>query len=297
VSTDKKNKDKELLIDGVEPERNEDNRSGKEEEEDFGETQELNAVVNMIKASLSEECPNLPDKCSLLKEVFEKADDKILVKTSDEETQTTLQETLRADSNNAVALGDACDRIIAGHTVIPSVDEADENLIQICRMIHSSFAEPRLGEIKKRAILKDVFSHRKQIKAAHEKPQGSQKPSAGKRTLFASLDTRARLLGAAALAAGLAALVFTWSLRRFDEPSLHKGSPINRTKRSQQRIARMIPRPFPAEQTFTHRMELLYKERLQANREDLINRSCDFIVVRLSEQYSVCAAEIGRSPK
>lgn len=314
MSTDKRNKDEELLINGVESEPNEDNRSGEEEREKregrevFSETQELNAMVSMIKASLSEECPNLPDKNSFLKEVFEKANDKIPVETDDEEARKSLQ------------LGDTCDKMIGGHPVARSVGDEDETLISICRMIHSSFAEPRLGEIKKRAILKEVFSLRKQIETSHEKPQPPQKTPAEKSTLFGSLDTKAWLLGAAALAAGLAALVFTWSLRRFDDQSVHNGRPLNRKERSQKRIARMIPGPFPAEQTFTHRMELLYGERLQANREALIrvnskeaHRTISSLpadssgieavasgieaVSRLNEQYSVCAADIGRSPK
>ncbi len=250
------------------------NESVDVEENGDGGGFEEKAFAEMIKWSLQEKCPEVPDREGLLEEVFESH--KSIVLDYDEE-----------ETNSAGLLGDSCDSMICGQGAAPTTGRGEQDeLLSVCRMIHSSFAESSLGEVRRRVLLKplfDAYADRKNRREECEAdvPSGSSIPSGssvrsaveeGGRTGRKSFHNRAWAVGAVALAAGFAALLWTWNVRRFDDPARAGDVLEERIETPRLRVARMIPGPFPSDQTSTDRIDLLYSERLSTYRHGLVGK-------------------------
>lgn len=228
---------------------------------DTESAQELAETVTMLKASLSQTKIALPDKQNLLEDVFARA--------------AEVKQHSSVQRDRAQALGDMVDALLdptAQHSGKQPLAEIQE-LAMLCRMIHSAATTPALGYTTRRRLLETVTAQAAQpslrvaarAQTAAAPPQAAPTPAA---------STRARnvwMWTATALAAGLAAMVVALAVHRFAPPSTEtpkQPSLIRKTAR--QRIAHLVPGPFPPQQSATDRADLLYSDRLHAHRFQMI---------------------------
>lgn len=252
MKDERKKNGPEVEPDGSESVDVEENRTDRNLEE--------KEVTGMIKWALVEECPEVPDREGLLEEVFEAA------KKPDGDVWV---DDANADEIKAASfLGDFCDTMICGYGGEPAVSGEQRELVSVCRMIHSSFTESNLGEVRQRALFKSFFDATGAgAGVAGNRARAGRVSDVGRK----SVHTGGWAVGGLALAAGLAALVWTWSTRRFDDPASRGVLSKERTASRYMQVAKMIPGPFPSDQTSTDRIDLLYGERLSVYRHDLIS--------------------------
>lgn len=227
-------------------------------------------AAEMIRASFSEEEIPVPDKEGLLTEVFGQARSESEGESPDERLRDEAAE-LSHGVDTMLSLLGGDEQARPGEI---------EELLAVCRMIHASHAPPTLGTFRRRRVLEEAFGERGRRKESTEETTATSAESVerahpvsgGKDDGEPSLISEPRLRNtwawaATAVAAGLAAVVVTLAVRRSGDPAGER-QPVDRDAR--RRIARLIPGPFPPDQSATRRAEILYSERLHAHRFRLL---------------------------
>ena len=244
------------------------------EKEGWGEEDELSgeeaAAVAMLKWSLEEECPTLPDRDALLAEVFLAGGREVPKSMLDQGSKVEVDAEAEADDEGleekARVLGEACDALLAGRRAERLADEGLAELLASCVMIHSTGAEQRLGDLLQRRILREVFKREGREEIGREEVKEQQDTAApavgGSRTSW--------VLGVAALAAAIGAVVVAVGVRLWGPTQGVSPGASASVGQARRRVARMIPGPFPPEQSASDRVELLYGERLRAHRRYLL---------------------------
>ena len=232
-------------------------------EGELGELGRTEEAAQMIRASFCEEEIRVPDKEGLLAEVFSEARSESEGDSPDERLRDAATELSRGVDTMLSPLG-GDEEARPGEM---------EELLAVCRMIHASHAPPALGTFKRRRVLQEAFGDRASRRTATDRPPQEGRPaSADGEGVEPSLisEPRSRNIwawAATAVAAGLAAVVVTLAVRRSGDPAVDR-QPVDRDAR--RRIARLIPGPFPPDQSATRRAEILYSERLHAHRFRLL---------------------------
>jgi hypothetical protein len=194
--------------------------------------------------------PRLPDRKGMLDEVFAQVEEKA---PSDAEQQ------------RAETLGRLTDQVLEGRTV-PKDAPLDGDLgdtIRTVRMIHAAMHGCVLATSAREQALDEAVDFA--APAAPASALSDVEPASGRGA------GTGWWVGAATLAAGIAAVALVWNITR-TPPGPRPLTRAEQVARRAQRLRVLLPGPFPRDQTASHRINVIYSDRMRAYRWQMIRR-------------------------
>jgi hypothetical protein len=224
------------------------------------ELKELSAAARILKASAASVAPKLPDREGLLDDVFATMEGRVEAPADGSPDPSPATEEHEAQ---AEALGRLMDQMLSGQAPPPQadLDRPLADLLQVCHMLHAAMHGSVLGASRRQSALDNALDTFEQEPARVE---------AGPEPASARPAATGWWIGAAALAAGIAAVAITWNVVR--TPPRTPTGPTRAEMLSQraQRLRVLLPGPFPRHQTASHRIEVIYSDRMRAYRWNMI---------------------------
>lgn len=228
------------------------------------ELEKTAAAALMLGASMKEPPLKLDDAEALLSEVF----------ASREEADLDIDAEKAED--RAKELGKLVDLVISGQPLPREIDPSVRDLLMVCLAAHASINGRMLGEIPRRLLVDGALGS---TARDEERPEtgketaGPSPASEGPAVVTLRRASRWAVWGGAVLAAAAAVaivVVFRPKTPASRSPALARHTRAQALKRRSIRLARLLPGPFPKDQTASDRIEVIYNDGIRAHRGRLL---------------------------